>query len=117
MKKLINIPKTNIVPLTKTINIAFRGYPIYLSWDDIYSKDLRNINIVSEYIIKMKESCDTDNNLEAKKKDANQNDFGSDLDNQRSELDEKREDKIIEDIEDKYDSLEFDTDFDENEEE
>ena len=117
MKRVIHIPKTNIVRVKKTINNAFPGYPIYLSSEDIFNKEFKNIDIVSENIIKMREFLEMDNDSAATKKDSDLNNFSNDLDIPRSKSDEGQENRETDDGEDNYDSPEFDTDIDENEEE
>lgn len=108
MKKVIYIPKTNVISLNRTINTAFRGYPIYLSWEDIYTKDLRNINIVSEYIIKMKESFNRDNKYKSSKEDYDRSSFNPDLDNPDSKSEDEQRNREIDDEENMNDNPESD---------
>ena len=42
MKKVIYVPKMNILQLNKKINSAFRGSLIYLSFDDVNTTEFNN---------------------------------------------------------------------------
>lgn len=117
MKKVIYIPKTNIIQLNKTSNNAFRGSPIDLSKEDDNSTAFRKINIVSDNMINMKDGVKKDKNLEANQKDVDQNNVGNDLETPGSKLKNGQQNSRSEKKTNNYDSPESNTDSDEGENE
>ncbi|TDD75464.1 hypothetical protein [Flavobacterium caseinilyticum] len=117
MKKVIYIPKTNIIQLNKTLNSAFRGHIIYLLSEDDSIKETRKINIVSDNMINMKDSVKKDENFEANQKDVNQNNFGNDLDPSGSQLKNGQENSRDEERPNNHESPKSNTDSDEKENE
>lgn len=117
MKKVIYIPKTNIIQLTKTSNTAFRGSTIYLSSEDGNAAKLRKINIVFNNMINIKDAVKKDKNFEAHQKDVDQNNFDNDLDTLGSKLKNGQENSRNEKKSNNYDSPDSNTNLDERENE
>lgn len=115
MKKVIYIPKTNIIQFNKAMNSAFRGYPIYLSSEDLYNPEFKNSKTISKDIIKFKESLEVDSSFESTQKNVDSDNTGNNLEIPGTEFYDEQENSGTEDKNSNDVSPEVDTDLDNNE--